>query len=434
MRIGSGEAAPVAGGAAAVRAARLPLDGRRFFALLGTVSAAGPAALDIYLPALPMVAADLGASTSATELTISFYLVGIALGQLVFGHLSDVHGRRSPLLVGMLLFAGASLLCAVSSSLPELIAARFAEGLGGAAGMVIARAVVRDLFGMDASARYYSRLVLIYGLAPTVAPLVGSILLQVTDWHGIFVVLGGFGLFAAALLWWAFPETLPVERRRGGALAETFAAFGTLLHNRRFVGCALTLSAMMCALVCYLATATFVIQGRYGASVEMFAVLSGANALVMVLSNQVNAHLLHRFTPQNLVLVGMTLLLAAAAWLVVVAVAGLGLAELELGLAGLMSSWGFVQGNVTAIGLADHAAMAGSGSAVLGLTQFGVGALAAPLGGLAGSGSVWPLAIVIACAAAVTAASAYWLVLDSPPLFRASSRCSKGIHAHGSRD
>lgn len=372
--------------------------------------------MDMYVPALPRVASDLGSSTSATQLTIALYLVGLALGQVVFGQLSDVSGRRRALLAGLVLFLLASVFCALTSSIVPLAIARLLQGLGGATGMVISRSVVRDLYDVTESARFYSRLTLIYGLAPMIAPSIGAQILHLTSWHGIFLVLAGFGtiLFAAAVFW--FPETLPRERRRSGSVLATRRTYSALLRNRRFVGCTLTLSFTMGAMVAYVASATFVMQDGYGASPQLFGILFGVNALAMVAGNQVNAHLLHRFSPSTLTAAGLGVLLVGAGGLFMVAITGAGLAELELCLMCVLASWGFIQSNVLAVGLADLAAAAGAGSAVLGLAQYTTGALIAPLSGLGGSHSVIPFAIVTLSCGLVGAAAEYLLVFPTRPV------------------
>jgi MFS transporter, DHA1 family, multidrug resistance protein len=386
-------------------------ESRRLFVLIGCLAASGPAAMDMYVPGLPEVSASLHSSTSATQLTIALYLVGIAAGQLVFGQVSDIFGRRRPLLIGLALFLATSVACAAASSLALLVAARFLQGVTGASGVVIGRTVVRDLYGLTASARYYSRLTLIYGLAPLIAPLIGSQVLRLTSWHGVFVFIALFGaaLLAGAALW--FPETLPRELRRPGAVGATLATFRRLLRTRRFVGCMLTIGLSMGALVAYVSMGTFVIQERYGASTALFAVLFAANAAAMVIGNQINAHLLHRFSPLRLAAFGLSVLIAACVGLVIVGVAGLGLAMLEICLAALLGSWGFIQGNILALGLADFAAVAGAGSALIGLSQYAIAGLVAPLAGLQGSSSVTTFAIVSLSCAVAAAACAYALVI-----------------------
>ncbi|MDO8213181.1 multidrug effflux MFS transporter [Conexibacter sp. CPCC 206217] len=392
-----------------------PPESVRFFLLLGCLSAVGPAAMDLYLSSLPTVARELDVTTSAAQLTISLYLVGMALGQFVFGQLADVVGRRLPLLGGLVLFVLASLLCAVSPSLPVLCAGRLLQGAAGACGMAIGRTVVRDLFGLRDSARYYSRLTLIYGVAPIVAPTIGATILRVASWHGIFVVQACFGilLVIGAFVW--FPETLPKEARRSGTLADTMQTFGALLRHRRFVGCTATLGLTMGALIVFVSSATFVIEDGYGASPQLFGILYGINAAAMVTSNQINAHLLHRFAPTRLAGFGLCMMVTGAAGVLVVELAGFGLIALEASWACMLGSWGFVQGNTIAIGLSEHGHVAGSGSALMGVFQYTMGAVAAPLAGLGGGDSaVVPAIVALSCAGAAAVVS-FSLVLRRPP-------------------
>jgi MFS transporter, DHA1 family, multidrug resistance protein len=394
----------------------------RFFILLGLLAAGGPAAMDMYIPALPTVATDLGASTSAAQLTVGLYLVGLAAGQLVFGQWSDVAGRRRPLLIGLGMFVVASAVCGTCSSLPALCGGRFLQGASGAAGMVIGRAVVRDLFGLTASARYYSRLTIIYGTAPLVAPLIGAQILRFTSWHGIFLAISAFGavLFVAAAL--LFPETHPAASRTAGDARTTGETFLRLLRHRRFLGCTVTIGLTMAALVAYVATATFVVQDGYGGSPQLFAGLFGLNALLMIVGNQVNAHLLPRYGPRRLIGFGLSLLLVAAIGLVVVGLGDLDLVALEACFAGMFASWGFVQGNVLALALSDHPDIAGAGSALIGLAQYAVAGLAAPLAGLGTTTSVLPLAIVTLTCAVAAGTASFVLIGPGRPK-RAAAEC-----------
>src|SRR6184192_4430202 len=212
----------------------------RLFVLLGSLTAFGPLSIDMYLPALPAIARDLAASESVVQLTLTACLIGLALGQIVAGPLSDSLGRRRPLLIGVAGYVIVSLLCAIAPSVWLLVVLRLIQGLTGAAGIVIARAIVRDLYAGSAAARYFSRLILIMGLAPILAPIVGAQLLRFTSWHGIFVTLA----IIAGLLWLGaavgLPETLPAARRSSGGLRGTLGTFRALLSDARFIGYALS--------------------------------------------------------------------------------------------------------------------------------------------------------------------------------------------------
>src|SRR5438132_14409570 len=231
----------------------------RLFVLLGGLTAFGPLSIDMYLPGLPAIATDLGASESMIQLTLTACLIGLALGQVVAGPVSDALGRRRPLLVGVAGYAIASLLCALAPSAPALVGLRLLQGLTGAAGIVIARAIVRDMYSGSAAARYFSRLILIMGLAPILSPVLGGQVLRFTSWHGIFLALA----VITALLWLGaargLPETLPVERRRSGSLADTGRTFRRLAKGSLFVGYALSGGLGFGAMFAYIAGSPFVL-------------------------------------------------------------------------------------------------------------------------------------------------------------------------------
>ena len=369
----------------------------RLFVLLGGLTAFGPLSIDMYLPALPAIAKDLVASESVVQLTLTACLIGLALGQLVAGPLSDAMGRRRPLLVGVAGYAVASLLCALAPSAPVLVSLRLLQGLTGAAGIVIARAVVRDMYSGSAAARYFSRLILVMGLAPILAPVLGGQLLRFTSWHGIFVALAAISvllLIGAAL---GLPETLPVERRRDGSLGDTGRTFRTLARDSRFIGYALSGGLAFGSMFAYIAGSPFVLQGIYHVSPQTFSLIFGLNALGFVAASQVNGSLVSRIPLERLMLGG---LIGGAtggiAVLAVVAIGGLGLAAIVPPLFVLVSSIGFVVPNAIALALSRHPEAAGTGSALLGVIQSGVGAIGAPLVGIAGNTSALPMASIIA--------------------------------------
>jgi DHA1 family bicyclomycin/chloramphenicol resistance-like MFS transporter len=378
--------------------------------LLGGFSAFGPLSLDMYLPGLPQLGRELDASASATQLTLTACLAGLALGQLVAGPLSDRLGRRRPLLAGVALYAAASLLCALSPSIAVLILLRFVQGAAGAAGIVIGRAVVRDLYEGDAAARLFSSLMLVGGVAPILAPVIGGQLLHVTDWRGIFVVLAGLG---AALLLAAFvglSESLPPERRSSEGLAGTRRALRVLAADRRFAGYAMTSGFVMGAMFAYIAGSPFVLQEIYGLSPQAYSLVFAANGLGIVAASYLSRSLIGRLRPAQLVHAGVAIAAVGAALLLVTvlleAPVGFVLPALFL----VVSPVGLVGPNATALALADHPSIAGAASALLGVAQFLIGAVAAPLVGLAGTGSALPLgftvmAMVVAAAGAARLAS-----------------------------
>jgi DHA1 family bicyclomycin/chloramphenicol resistance-like MFS transporter len=387
--------------------------GFALLALLGALTAVGPLSLDMYLPALPALATDLHVTAPQVQLSLTACLVGLALGQLFAGPLSDRWGRRRPVIAGALAYTAVTLLCALAPSAELLTAARFAQGLAGGVGVVVARAVVRDLYAGVAAAKYFSRLVLVFGLAPIIAPSIGSGVLYFADWRGVFVVLAVIGAVIALATAVRLPETLPAERRTTGGLREIAGSGRRLVTDRIFIGYALTQGLAFAGLFAYIAGSSFVVQEVYAASSTLFGLLFGLNALGLVALGQINARLLDRFSPRRLLVTtlgvgvlgglaltgaatGHSLFLFAAAMFVYVA------------------SIGLVMPNGTALALDRHPSIAGTASAVLGAIQSLIGSLAAPIVGLLGGGhAAMPMAAVIA-ACALLALCAILLVARPP--------------------
>jgi DHA1 family bicyclomycin/chloramphenicol resistance-like MFS transporter len=374
-------------------------DRLRLVAVLGALSALGPLSIDLYLPAFPALSRDLASTASGIQLTLTACLVGLAVGQLFMGPLSDVFGRRRPLLLGLALYAAASVVCALSESAVALTAGRLLQGLAGAAGVVISRAVVRDLYAGSAAARFFSRLMLVVGLAPILAPVLGAELLRLTPWPGLFWVLAAVGVLLLVFIAVGLPETLPAERRRDGSLRDTVRTYAALASDRVFMGYALSGGLAFAAMFAYISGSSFVFQDVYGVSAQQYAVLFGANALGLTAISQVNGRLVDRVSPQALLRVG--LLMTAAGGLALVAAAATeagGLVTIAAALFVVVSGLGFVMPNSTALALADHPEAAGTASALMGAIQFVVGAAAAPVVGAFAGGTALPMAVVIAVA------------------------------------
>ena len=383
--------------------------------MLGSVSAIGPATMDVYLPGLPGLAEDFGVSPSAAQVTLTTYLVGLALGQLLSGPLSDVHGRRRPLIAGLVVFTVATLVCSLAPSLWALAALRLVQGATAGVGVAIGRAIVRDLYSGAAGARYLSRLMMVIGLAPILAPLVGGQLLRFTSWRGVFVALAVLGLALTVTSARLLPETLPREHRRAAGLGVTVRTFARLLADRRFVGFVLVVGLGGGAMIGYVSGSSFVLQDVFGASPQLFGLLFAVNAVFLVAGAQVNAHLLATRSPRRLLRAGLAMMVAAGLALVaVVSLPDPGLAAVTAPLALLMLSWGFVQANALALALNDHPHVAGTAAALLGVSQYAFGALTAPLVGLGGNGTALPMAAVIA-ACGVGAAIAFASLASRAP-------------------
>jgi MFS transporter, DHA1 family, multidrug resistance protein len=365
--------------------------GLRLTLILGALSAFGPLSMDMYLPGLPSLTRDLGASASTGQLTLTGCMLGLAGGQLLAGPLSDSLGRRRPLLAGLVGFIGASLACAAAPSIGILIALRFIQGSLGGAGVVIARAVVRDLFRGTAAARVFALLMLVTGVAPVFAPLVGGQLLAITSWRGIFIVLAAIGvpLLVGTVLW--LPETLPPQRRHGGGLGTT----RRLLSDRSFMPPAVAFSLAFAAMFAYIAGASFVLEDVFGVSPQVFSVVFAMNSVGLIAASQIGGRIVGRVGAPALLRVGVFGVAAGSIGVLVVTIAHAGLAPLLIGLFVILSSNGIVFPNGTAAALADQEGALGSASALLGMGQFGIGALIAPIVGVGGAHDALPMGIVI---------------------------------------
>jgi DHA1 family bicyclomycin/chloramphenicol resistance-like MFS transporter len=390
--------AGTADGALGASAPRPPL---RLVLVLGALSAFGPLSLDMYLPGLPQLAEDFGVGAADAQLTLTACLLGLALGQLVAGPLADRLGRRRPLLWGLAGYAAASVLCALAPTAGALTGARLLQGLAGGFGIVIARAVVSDLYEGPAAARVFSLLMVVNGSAPILAPLAGGQLLRLTDWRGVFLALTliGTAILAGSAL--VLRETLPAAARAeaaaagGGGLSRTLRGFGDLLRDRRFLVPTFTSAFAFGALMSYIAGSPFVLQEVYGLDAQEFSVAFGANALGIVVFGQLNGRLLRRHPMRRLVGWGVAVLGAGALLLLVSALAGLGLPGVLPALLLVVSSIGLISPNTAAIALADRPHTKGTASALLGLFTYATGGLTAPLVGLTGARSALPLALVI---------------------------------------
>lgn len=368
----------------------------RLVLILGALAAFAPLSFDMYLPAFPALASDFAASASAIQLSLTTCLLGVAVGQLLFGSLSDALGRRGPLLVGLAVYTVASVLCALTPGVGALAGLRFVQGLAAGAAVVASRAIVRDLHsGIDA-ARFFSSLMLVNGLAPILAPSLGSAVLEVTTWPGIFLVLAATGLALFAAVAVGLPETLPPERRREARLGSTLAGFGELLRDRWFVGHALALGLAVSGVFAYIAGSSFVLQDVYGLSTREFGLVFGLNGVGIVGCSQLNRLLLRRATPRAVLLAGLTVSSLAGLALLAAILADAPLALVLALLFAGVASIGLVMPTATALALTKHPHVAGSASALLGTTQFTIAAIVAPLVGIAGRTTALPMAIAIA--------------------------------------
>ncbi|MGW8887103.1 multidrug effflux MFS transporter [Streptomyces sp. NPDC055749] len=371
--------------------------------VLGGLTALPPLSMDMYLPALPEVTDVLHAPASTVQLTLTACLAGMALGQLVVGPMSDRWGRRRPLLLGMIVYVIATAICAFAPTAELLIGFRLLQGLAGAAGIVISRAVVRDLYDGVEMARFFSTLMLISGVAPIIAPVIGGQVLRFTDWRGIFVVLTGVGIALTLVVWKWLHETLPPEARHTGGVGEALRTMRGLLADRVFTGYMIAGSLAFAALFAYVSASPFVVQEIYGASPQTFSLLFGINSIGLIAVGQINGKVLVGRVSLDKALgfgLGVISLAAIALLLMTSGVFGeVGLVPVAAGLFVLMSAMGLAMPNTNAQALMRTKHAAGSASALLGTSSFLIGAIASPLVGIAGERTAVPMAVVqVVCA------------------------------------
>lgn len=368
----------------------------RLVVILGALSAFGPLSNDMYLPAFPSISADLHADASSVQLTLAACMVGLALGQLVAGPFSDSLGRRKPLLAGLAVFTVFSAVCAVAPSVYLLTGVRFVQALGGAAGLVIANAAVRDRYSGSMMSRFLSVLMLINGTAPILAPIIGAQILRFTSWRGVFWTLAAIGLVLvlASALW--LEESLPVERRRPARLSETLRAYRGLIGDRGFVGYALSGGMAFGAMFAYISGSSFVLQNVFGLSPQGFSLVFAVNGLGIVLVGQINGRLVRRISSRRLLVAGLCVSATGGLSLLLGVLLGAGLPVVLPALFLVVSSIGLVAPNSLTMALARYADRAGTASSLVGVLQYIFGGLMAPVVGLGGVHTALPMALVIA--------------------------------------
>lgn len=381
------------GPAAAVPAAGAPPSDAlplRLVLVLGAMSAFGPLSIDMYLPSLPDIASALSSTAAGVQLTLTACTVGLGVGQLVAGPLSDAYGRRRPLMAGLVLFVVFSLACAVAPNLPLLVGCRFGQAVGGSAGIVISRAIARDLRSGAGLVRLFAMLMVVNGSAPILAPVIGGQLVRVTSWRGVFVVLAVFGAVLLAASLRIVPDSLPPERRLPGRLPVTVTAYRTLLADRRFVLYVLSGGLSFATMFAYISGSPFVLETLYGLSPQQFSGVFAVNASAIVV-----AGLAARGRPEVAVLSGLGILTVGAGTVLLAALTGAGLPLILPGFLLVTAGFGATAPSMGALAMNDHPDTAGSASAVLGASSFLIGGLLGPLPGLGGDGSAAPLGVVL---------------------------------------
>jgi len=360
--------------------------------ILATLSVIAPLGIDMYLPALPTIAQDFGVPDSGAQLTLSTYFLGFAIGQAFYGPISDRFGRKAPLYFGMSLYALAGLGCALAPSIDVLAGLRFLQALGGCAGTVIARAMVRDLFTGPDVIRVFSRVLLVFGLGPILAPMIGGYILIWASWHATFLLLAAISALTVVLIFFRLPETRDPAHVRPLSLESVIGGYWRLLRHRHFVGHAMTGGTMMAGVFAYIAGSSFVVIVLYGVPKEHFGWVFGSNALGFILASQVNVALQRKRSPERVLFGALVFQLAAGVFLALDGWTGWG------GLWGILvplffwiATMGFVVPNTTALAMGPFAANAGAASALLGVLQFVLAAVSSGLVALVDDGTARPM-------------------------------------------
>jgi DHA1 family bicyclomycin/chloramphenicol resistance-like MFS transporter len=380
--------------------------------LLGGLTALGPLAIDMYLPSLPAIGADLRSPSAEIQSTVAAFLAGMAIGQLFYGPASDRLGRRAPVLVGLVIFIAASVGCALATSGEMLIGMRFIQALGGCAGAVVSRAVIRDRFDHTETARMLSLMTLIMGLAPIFAPLIGGFLLTVGGWRSLFWVMAGVGALLVLAVLLRMPETRSAETAAHARAEHPIRAYLSLLGQRRLVGYAVAGALNGAVLFTYIGSSPELLIETYGISPSAFGWVFGTNAVAIIGAAQLNRRLLRRWTPDGVLARSSQLGVLAAGLLAAAAVTGIGERWSVLPLLFVvLGSYGLMQGNTMAGALSLDPRRAGSISALLGACAFAVGAAGSGLAGLLHDGTPRPMALVILAAMIGSAVSLKSLAL-----------------------
>jgi DHA1 family bicyclomycin/chloramphenicol resistance-like MFS transporter len=365
--------------------------------LLGTLTAFAPMSIDMYLPALPTIGTTFAATAGQVQLSLASFFLGMAVGQAFYGPLADRFGRKRPLFAGLSLFVLASAGCALSSSIHALIALRFFQALGGCSGPVIARAVVRDLFNGREAVRVFSLMVLVLGVSPVLAPVVGAQILAFFDWRIIFWITTLFGVAALLATVWRLPETHRAENMRPLIVKNILGAYYDLITDRSFVGYSLTGAIGLGGMFAYIAGSPFVFIDFFQVPATYYGLFFGVNALGFVLSAQLNVRLVRRFETNAIIRTVLFVQVASGVLLLLGTWTGwIGLYGTAILIFVYVALVGCLFPNTTAMAMADHGDKAGSASALVGTLQFGMAALAASAVGALNNGTPMPMAAVIA--------------------------------------
>lgn len=357
-------------------------------AILGALGAFSPLSIDMYLPALPHIAQELDTTQSLVQLSLTFFLFGLVCGQLLIGPISDAKGRRKPLLIGLAVYTATSFLCIIAPSIGLFIALRFLQGLSGASGIVLSRAILRDVFSGKKLTKVFAMLALVQGAAPVLAPVLGGIILLFAPWKGVFLFLTLAGIAMFFIVLFCLPESLETHMRRKGSVRQTLSVFKGLMLDRSFIGYAFVIAFMFTMMFAYISGSSFVLQELYGISAQLYSLIFAMNGLGIVVSSQITGRLVGLFNEIKLLVFGIGLaFIGTAALLAMLSLkASLYFVLPPLFLA--IASMGIVNTTGQSLALQNQGKIAGSASALLGVLQYVLSGSLAPLTGLGGDPSI----------------------------------------------
>lgn len=364
---------------------------------LGLMAALGPLCIDLYLPALPELARDLNTPTATAQLSLTAGLLGLGLGQLIFGPMSDKYGRLRPLLLSLILLLIASVGCAMAQNINQLLVARLFEGLSGAGGAVLSRAIARDMYSGHELTKFFAMLMLVNGLAPIAAPVMGGALMAVMDWRGLFMVLGGIAVLLFVLARVKLQESLPPVRRSQGSILSAWAALGQVVTYRPFMGFCLTQGFMMSGMFAYIGASPFVLQEVYGLSPQAFSFCFAANGLGLIIASQTSARLSPLWGEYRVLKGALTMAFLSSATLLTTGLSGAPLPVVLVALFFSVASNGAVGVVAASLAMQSQGHRAGSASAVLGVTMFTLGGIAVPVTGIGGTSVLTMTATIFGC-------------------------------------
>ncbi len=381
--------------------------------LLGSLGLLGPFTIDMYLPSFPTIVEDYETTASLVQISLTTCLLGLGVGQLIIGPMSDVLGRRKPLLIFLIMYLIASVICAFAPSIYLFITGRFLQGFAAAGGLVISRAIVRDLYSGRELTKFFSLLMLVGNLGPIVAPIAGGGVLAFTDWKGVFIVLSVVGLVLFLIISFNLEETLPVEKRVPSNLAQVLSNFGSLFKDREFLGYALTQGFIVAGIFAYVSGIPFVYQNIYGVSPQVFSLLFGVNGLALIIGTQSVGRLSDIIPERTFLKIGLFLSTTAGTCLLVALLLKAPLLAVAIPIFFLVCSISIISTTSFALAIESQGHIAGSASALLGLLPFVLGSLTSPLVGVAGEYSAIPMGVVILSTSLLALLSYFGLVRRS---------------------